>query len=197
MKKILITGGAGFIGSHLANELIKRGYTVRVLDNLSEQVHGKNAKIPAELDERVEFILGDVRNTEDWRKALSGMDVVVHLAAETGTGQSMYEVYHYTDTNIGGTAKLIDILTNEKHSIKKVLVASSRAIYGEGAYNCLKHGIVYPEFRTEEDLEAKDFGMKCPICGFCCGYKRRCSFTSCKCIWYYKAGSGRIGSYIV
>ena len=165
MKKILITGGAGFIGSHLANELIKRGYTVRVLDNLSEQVHGKNAKIPAELDERVEFILGDVRNTEDWRKALSGMDVVVHLAAETGTGQSMYEVYHYTDTNIGGTAKLIDILTNEKHSIKKVLVASSRAIYGEGAYNCLKHGIVYPEFRTEEDLEAKDFGMKCPICG--------------------------------
>ena len=83
MKKILITGGAGFIGSHLANELIKRGYTVRVLDNLSEQVHGKNAKIPAELDERVEFILGDVRNTEDWRKALSGMDVVVHLAAET------------------------------------------------------------------------------------------------------------------
>ena len=165
MKKILITGGAGFIGSHLANELIKRGYTVRGLDNLSEQVHGKNAKIPAELDERVEFILGDVRNTEDWRKALSGMDVVVHLAAETGTGQSMYEVYHYTDTNIGGTAKLIDILTNEKHSIKKVLVASSRAIYGEGAYNCLKHGIVYPEFRTEEDLEAKDFGMKCPICG--------------------------------
>ena len=140
MKKILITGGAGFIGSHLANELIKRGYTVRVLDNLSEQVHGKNAKIPAELDERVEFILGDVRNTEDWRKALSGMDVVVHLAAETGTGQSMYEVYHYTDTNIGGTAKLIDILTNEKHSIKKVLVASSRAIYGEGAYktwNCI------------------------------------------------------------
>lgn len=165
MSNILITGGAGFIGSHLANRLVKKGYNVRVLDNLSEQIHGKNVVSAENLDERVEFVLGDVGQTEDWEKALDGMDMVVHLAAETGTGQSMYEVYHYTDTNIGGTAKLLDILTNKKHSIKKVLVASSRAIYGEGAYICSQHGIVYPEFRLEKDLNKQDFSVKCPVCG--------------------------------
>lgn len=165
MSNILITGGAGFIGSHLANELVKKGHWVRVLDNLSEQIHGKNKTTASNLDRQVEFICGDVRNIEDWKTALVDIDTVVHLAAETGTGQSMYEVYHYTDTNIGGTAKLLDILTNEKNSIKKVIVASSRAIYGEGAYFCQKHGVVYPDFRLEEDLQKQDFTVKCPVCG--------------------------------
>lgn len=163
-EKVLITGGAGFIGSHLADELADRGYSVRVLDNLSEQIHGKNMQAPHYKHDSIEFIKGDVCCSDDWRKALKDIDTVVHLAAETGTGQSMYEIYHYTDTNIGGTAKLLDILTNEPHSVKKVLVASSRAVYGEGAYVCPEHGIVYPEFRSEEDMKKQDFDMKCPEC---------------------------------
>lgn len=165
MHNILITGGAGFIGSRLANRLIKDGHKVRIMDNLSEQVHGKHPTIPKHIDKRVEFMLGDVRSAEDWENALDGVDTVVHLAAETGTGQSMYEVFHYVDTNIGGTAKLLDILVNKEHSVKKVLVASSRAVYGEGAYVCPEHGVVYPEFRLESDLEKKDFAIKCPRCG--------------------------------
>lgn len=163
-KKVLITGGAGFIGSHLADELAARGYSVRVLDNLSEQIHGKNMQTPHYRHDSIEFIKGDVCCSNDWRNALKDIDTVVHLAAETGTGQSMYEVYHYTDTNIGGTAKLLDILTNEPHCVKKVLVASSRAVYGEGAYICPEHGIVYPEFRSDEDMRKHDFDMKCPEC---------------------------------
>lgn len=165
MKTILITGGAGFIGVNVALKLIDKGYIVRVFDNLSPQIHGVNAKLPKILDGKVEFMKGDVRDKDDWRAALEGQDAVIHLAAETGTGQSMYEIYKYTDTNIGGTANLLDILTNEEHSIKKVIVASSRAIYGEGKYRCSKHGIVYPLTRSEENMLNGDFDAKCPICG--------------------------------
>ena len=164
MKHILITGGAGFIGSHLADRLLKEGYYVRILDNLSEQVHGKNAKFTENSCGEIEFLHGDVRNRDDWRKALKEIDVVVHLAAETGTGQSMYEVYHYTDTNIGGTAIFLDELTNGEYSVEKVLVASSRAIYGEGAYVCKEHGLVYPDVRTVGALEKHDYFVKCPLC---------------------------------
>lgn len=164
MNNILITGGAGFIGSNIALKLIEKGYKVSILDNLSTQIHGENAELPSIIKDKVEFIKGDVRKKEDWLKALENQDAVIHLAAETGTGQSMYEVYRYTDINIGGTAKLLDILTNEKHTIKKVIVASSRAIYGEGKYICKKHGEVYPSDRSDEDMRKGDFECKCPIC---------------------------------
>ncbi|MDE5966706.1 MAG: SDR family NAD(P)-dependent oxidoreductase [Lachnospiraceae bacterium] len=164
MKKVLITGGAGFIGGTLARALVKQGYRVRVIDNLSEQIHGKDAESPFQHIPEIEFMCGDVRNKEDWRKALKDIEVVVHLAAETGTGQSMYEIYRYTDVNIGGTANLMDILTNEQHCVQKVIVASSRAIYGEGSYVCKEHGIVYPGVREEDALANGDFYVKCPLC---------------------------------
>jgi dTDP-L-rhamnose 4-epimerase len=128
MKKILITGGAGFIGSHLALALISKGYSVRVVDNLSRQIHGdepENSILYQSIKGNIDFILGDVRDSTVWAKALTGIDVVVHLAAETGTGQSMYKIHRYTDVNMGGTAGLLDYMANEKHSINKVIVASS------------------------------------------------------------------------
>ena len=136
MEKILITGGAGFIGSNLALALLEKGHQVTVLDHLSEQIHGKKPEETSPLylsiKDKVQFIKGTVTCRETLREAISDNTVIVHLASETGTGQSMYEIQHYTDVNIGATALLLDILTNEKHSVKKVVVASYRAIYGEG-----------------------------------------------------------------
>ena len=163
-KNILITGGAGFIGSNLALKLAEKGHVVTVLDNLSEQIHGKNSELLNTIIDQVHFIKGDVRNAEDWMKALKNQEVVVHLAAETGTGQSMYEVQKYTEVNINGTAIFLDYLVNEKHSIQKVVIASSRAIYGEGKYNCEEHGIIYPNERKENDLLKGEFEPKCPVC---------------------------------
>ena len=168
LNKVLISGGAGFIGSNLALALVKKGYQVRVLDNLSPQVHGNNARETSPLYQsifdKVDFIKGTVTSRKDWREALEGQDAVIHLAAETGTGQSMYEIKKYCDVNIFGTSQLVDILTNKKHSIQKIIVASSRAIYGEGKYKCQNHGIVYPEARTDEAMQKGDFNCKCPIC---------------------------------
>ena len=167
MEKILITGGAGFIGSNLALALLKKGHQVTVLDNLSEQIHGKNPEETSPLylsiKNKVLFIKGTVACRETLQKAIADNTVIVHLAAETGTGQSMYEIQHYTDVNIGATALLLDILTNEKHSVKKVVVASSRAIYGEGKYyNKTKNTFVYPLQRTDEDMQKGDFEVKDP-----------------------------------
>ena len=167
MEKILITGGAGFIGSNLALTLLKKGHQVTVLDNLSEQIHGKNPEKTSSLylsiKDKVHFIKGTVACRETLQKAIADNTVIVHLAAETGTGQSMYEIQHYTDVNIGATALLLDILTNEKHSVKKVVVASSRAIYGEGKYyNKTKNTFVYPLQRIDEDMQKGDFEVKDP-----------------------------------
>lgn len=169
MKNILITGGAGFIGSNLALKLIAKGYNVTVLDTLSKQIHGE---IPEEtsplylsIKDKVKFFKGSVTSREDWMKALDGQEAVIHLAAETGTGQSMYEIEKYVETNIGGTALLLDILTNIKHCVKRVLVAESRAIYGEGKYHCEKCGDVYPTDRKDEDMAKGDFECHCPKCG--------------------------------
>lgn len=166
---VLITGGAGFIGSNIALKLINKGYCVTVLDSLSEQIHGANPEKTSPLyqsiKKKVNFIHGDVNNRSDWEKALSDIDYVIHLAAETGTGQSMYEIKKYVDTNIGGTALLLDILANNKHHVKRVVVAESRAIYGEGKYRCPKCGDVYPMERKEEDMAKGDFECKCPKCG--------------------------------
>lgn len=166
-KTVLITGGAGFIGSNLANRLIEKEYNVVVLDNLSPQIHGENPEKSytfKRIKDKVRFIKGSVESANDWSKALEGVDIVVHLAAETGTGQSMYQVQRYVDVNVGGTSILLDKLVNKEYSIEKLIVASSRSIYGEGKYRCSSHGIVYPETRTDANMAIGDFNVKCPVC---------------------------------
>lgn len=169
MNNILITGGAGFIGSNVALKLIAKGYNVTVLDSLSTQIHGENPEKTSPLyrsiKDKVNFIAGSVTSREDWMKAIEGQDAIIHLAAETGTGQSMYEIEKYVGVNIGGTAIMLDILANTKHSVKRVIVAESRAIYGEGKYHCQKCGDVYPLERRDEDMSQGDFECKCPKCG--------------------------------
>lgn len=169
MKKILITGGAGFIGSNLALKLSSKRYEVTVLDNLSPQIHGDDPKSTSPLyisiKDKVNFIKGSVTSREDWEKALKGQECVVHLASETGTGQSMYEIEKYVNTNIGGTAILLDILANTKHTVKRVVVAESRAIYGEGRYFSDElNQFVYPTERKDEDMRRGDFEVKYQNC---------------------------------
>lgn len=192
MKNVLITGGAGFIGSNVALKLIGKGYNVTVLDNLSEQIHGKNPEMTSPLyisiKDKVNFIKGTVTSREDWIKALEGQDAIIHLAAETGTGQSMYEIEKYVNTNIGGTALMLDILTNIRHSVKRVLVAESRAIYGEGKYICDKCGEVYPLNRRDADMAKGDFECHCPNKvrwkGKVCWNNREQHDSSFFCLWY-------------
>ena len=167
MKNILITGGAGFIGSNLTKKLVSKGYCITILDNLSKQIHGKDQKseLYNSIKEISTFILGDVCNEEDWKKALKGQDAVIHLAAETGTGQSMYEISRYNDVNILGTSHLLDFLANNKNSVKKLIIASSRSIYGEGKYKCENHGVVYPNERAASNMMKGKFDPFCDVCG--------------------------------
>jgi dTDP-L-rhamnose 4-epimerase len=169
MNNILITGGAGFIGSNLALRLLEKGYNVRVLDNLSEQIHGSDpantSPLYVSIKDKVEFIRGTVNSRDDLEKAIDGQDAVVHLAAETGTGQSMYEIEKYSYVNIQGTALLLDILVNTSHSVKKIVVASSRSIYGEGKYYSNELGVVYPSHRSSHDMDKGDFEVKYPGSG--------------------------------
>jgi dTDP-L-rhamnose 4-epimerase len=131
-EQILVTGGAGFIGSHLCAELLEHGYRVRVLDNLSEQVHGPGKKRPRYLDPQVELQVGDIRNPEDVRRALAGVEAVYHLVAAVGVGQSMYQIREYTSVNNLGTAVLLEALV--ERPVDRLVVASSMSIYGEGLY---------------------------------------------------------------
>ncbi len=167
--RVLITGGAGFIGSHIALKLIEKGYDVTVLDNLLEQIHGtdpdKTSPLYCSIKEKVCFVKGDVCDKGVLENALDDVDYVIHFAAETGTGQSMYEIKRYIDVNIGGTALLLELLTNTNHHVKRVVVAESRAIYGEGKYHCEKCGDVYPMERKDEDMSKGDFECHCPKCG--------------------------------
>ncbi len=169
MKHVLITGGAGFIGSNVARKLLAKNYEVTILDNLSPQIHGENpdetSPLYNSIKGKVRFIEGSVTSRDDWYKALEGVDVVLHLAAETGTGQSMYEIEKYVHTNICGTAILLDILTNEKIGVKRVVVAESRAIYGEGRYwSDDLNAYVYPAERHEDTMSKGDFEVKYPGC---------------------------------
>lgn len=164
-KKILITGGAGFIGSNLALQLLEKGYDVTVLDNLSEQIHGANPEQNSPLYKsvrgKVHFLKGTVTSKNDWQKAMGENEVIVHLAAETGTGQSMYQVEEYVRTNIGGTAIMLDLLANTKTKVEKVVIASSRAIYGEGKY-LSGSTAVYPSHRKAADMDRGFFEVTYP-----------------------------------
>lgn len=164
MKNILITGGAGFIGSNLALSLLKKGYNITVLDNLSPQIHGENpsetSPLYKSIKDKVNFISGTVTSRTDWQNAIKNQDIIVHYAAETGTGQSMYEIQKYVDVNVNGTAIMLDLLANEPHQVKKIVVASSRSIYGEGKYKSAEKGIVYPKHRTSSDMDKGDFEVK-------------------------------------
>lgn len=166
---ILISGGAGFIGKKLTENLLARGERVRILDNLSPQIHGPDAAIPAwAQSDGIEFVRGSVTDQAAWERALDGSKAVAHLAAETGTGQSMYEIARYNEVNSQGTALLLDILAQASdRSVARLVLTSSRSVYGEGRYLCSACGAgpVFPGSRTADALAASRWDPECPTCG--------------------------------
>jgi dTDP-L-rhamnose 4-epimerase len=161
--KILVTGGAGFIGSHLVDRLVQEKHDVVVIDSLEPQVH--LGKKPDYLNPEVKYVFKDVRDEKALLPLLKDAEVIFHEAAAVGVGQSMYEIAKYVDTNVMGTARLLDLLVNKENSVRKLIVASSMSIYGEGTYECEKCGIVYPELRSEKQMKKREWEMKCPGCG--------------------------------
>jgi dTDP-L-rhamnose 4-epimerase len=169
MGKTLITGGAGFIGTHLARRLLKNGHEVTILDSFHPQIHGDISHLPDDIAGDVRLIRGDMADVETLRRALTQIQAVVHFAAETGTGQSMYAVSRYERTNIGGSSALYEVLTSGRSlAVERVVVASSRAIYGEGAYECAVDGVVYPQARSSEEKRLGSFDPLCPVCNGVC-----------------------------
>jgi dTDP-L-rhamnose 4-epimerase len=165
--KVLITGGLGFIGLQVAKLLVEQRYPVLLFDNLNPQIHGMIpdlASLALLKAAEVEVFRGDIRRPSDWASALENVGCVIHLAAETGTAQSMYEISRYTETNVGGTASLLNYLANHKHRVSKIMLASSRAVYGEGAYHCRRCGPVYPPMRSEEMFRLAQWQPPCPRC---------------------------------
>ncbi len=162
--KILVTGGAGFIGSHIVDLLVEKGHDVRILDSLEPQVHGEQQARPPYLNREAEFIQGDIRDREVLRKALKGVEAVYHEAAAVGVGQSMYEIERYVSVNSLGGAVLLDVIHAERIELAKLVVASSMSIYGEGLYICKACGPVHPRLREETQLAAHDWEMRCPAC---------------------------------
>jgi dTDP-L-rhamnose 4-epimerase len=167
MARILITGGAGFIGTHCTQVALGSGHSVRLLDNLSPQIHGLEPAFS--VPQGAEFQLGDINCRVDVERAIRDVDCVIHLAAETGTGQSMYEIDRYYRVNVQGTALLLDVLANRTHTVANFILASSRSVYGEGAYCCpvckQDGGRCYPSGRTPQQLAEHDWNPKCSACG--------------------------------
>ena len=169
-ERILVTGGAGFIGSHLVDGLLEAGNQVRILDNLEPQVHAglrERGEKPAYLNPEAEFVFGDIRDLETITLALNEIDVLSHHAALVGVGQSMYEISRFTDTNANGAATILQAVVNAKKRPRKMIVASSMSIYGEGAYKCGIHGKVFPKLRLTDQLQKREWEMHCPVFG--CG----------------------------
>jgi dTDP-L-rhamnose 4-epimerase len=164
IQTVLVTGGAGYIGSHLVDALVAREYRVTVLDNLEPQVH-RSGTWPSYANAKATYVRGDVRDRAVFEPLVLASDAVVHFGAAVSVGQSMYQVDRYVDVNTRGTALLLDILVNAKHHVQKVLVASSIGVYGEGAYRCSVHGAVAPTIRPEAQLAARDWEQRCPTCG--------------------------------
>lgn len=163
-ERVLITGGAGFVGSHLADALASAGHEVIIFDNLEPQVHGHGRTRPAYLDPYLRLETGDIRDGEALTPLVREVDVVFHLAAKVGVGQSMYQVRRYTDVNTMGIATLLEALIANRDRVRKLVVASSMSIYGEGAYQCPTDGRVYPRLRPIQQLERADWEMRCTTC---------------------------------
>ena len=167
MDRVLLTGGAGFIGGYLV-DLLTQAYEIVVLDNLSPQVHGddpENSPLLRRIHGKCTFIRADVTDAEAVEQALSGVTHVIHLAAETGTGQSMYELRRYTTVNLTGLATLFEAIARSKAPVRQIVLPSSRSVYGEGKYHCTHDGIVHPDSRSVVDMKNGDFTVKCPTCG--------------------------------
>ncbi|MBI3538167.1 MAG: SDR family NAD(P)-dependent oxidoreductase [Chloroflexi bacterium] len=157
---ILVTGGAGFIGSHTIDLLLQKGHRVRVLDNLMPPVH-RDQHLPAYIPRDVEFIHGDVRDHAAWERALENIDAVFHLAAYQDYLTDLSKFFHI---NTVGTALLYEIIVTQKLPVKKIVVASSQSVYGEGKYECAEHGVQYPPLRAEEQLKRREWDVRCPLC---------------------------------
>lgn len=171
MKTVFITGGAGFIGSEIVSQLYaEKKWKIIVLDKLTEQIHGKNMEssyLYQKIKNKCLFIRGDVNDIDTVLPLVKESDYIIHLAAETGTGQSMYQINHYNETNVMGMSNIlqaISLLGKENH-VKKIILSSSRSVYGEGKYECPNCGEVYPNSRSKERMLKGDFGMYCPNCG--------------------------------
>jgi dTDP-L-rhamnose 4-epimerase len=170
-KKILITGGAGFIGSELVKQLHITGeYEITVLDVMTEQIHGKDwdgSFLFSQIKDKCRFIKADICDYDAVYSAVAGQNYIIHLAAETGTGQSMYRINRYNEVNIMGTSNLLQAISSlgSNNTVEKIILSSSRSVYGEGEYKCPKCGIVYPSARSKERMLQKDFGMYCDNCG--------------------------------
>jgi dTDP-L-rhamnose 4-epimerase len=163
IRDILVTGGAGYIGSHLVDALVGRDYRVTVLDNLEPQVH-RSGTWPSYANPKAKYVEGDVRDRSVFEPLVLRSQAVVHFGAAVSVGQSMYQVDRYVDVNTRGTALLLDILVNAKHHVEKLIVASSIGVYGEGAYECATHGAVAPVIRSEQQLAMRDWEQRCPHC---------------------------------
>jgi dTDP-L-rhamnose 4-epimerase len=161
-KNVLIVGGAGFVGSHTADALLRRGHSVKIYDNLSEQVHC--GEFPAYLSREAEFMEGDVRDLDSLSRAVKGIDVIYHLAAAVGVGQSMYQIADYTATNVQGTANLLQAILDTRSQPQKFIIASSMSIYGEGRFHCPQCGEIAPRARALPQLKAKRWEIHCPQC---------------------------------
>jgi dTDP-L-rhamnose 4-epimerase len=164
-ERVLITGGAGFVGSHLADALAHAGHEVILFDNLEPQVHGEAVRRPAYLDPGHRLELGDIRDADALAPLVREADVVFHLAALVGVGQSMYQVRRYTDVNAVGIATLLEALVHRRERVRKLIVASSMSLYGEGAYRCAACGPVAPRLRSVQQLRAGEWELRCPQCG--------------------------------
>lgn len=161
--KVVVTGGAGFIGSFLVDRLVELGHEVTIFDNLEPQVH-PSGRPPEYLNTRATLVQGDVRDYDALRYAIEGQDAVFHLAGAVGVGQSQYEIKRYVDVNTGGTANLLDILVNRGIQLRKLIVAASMSSYGEGCYQCDQHCLVRPHLRSREQMESQQWEPVCPVC---------------------------------
>lgn len=165
MTRVLVTGGMGFIGSHTVDCLVEKGYDVTVLDNLERQVH-RGLK-PTYLNPKATYETGDLRFTKSWVKALNGVESVIHLGAVVGVAQSFWEARKYSSVNVTGTATFFQLLLKDgglRKRIGKIVVASSKSIYGEGAYLCKTHGLLYPDPRPVSQLKSKQWEVRCNSC---------------------------------